>query len=305
MLSMQRASWEQGVAMQALWELGDLDLAYLFAKEAVLRQVGDGRLSVIYTDNGITDPGASGEVVFQLGKTKSDEELVQAHQKMLDYYLSKAPRTDEGIIHHTLNAPEIWIDSMYMLPPYLCVAGKPELAIKQVDGFRKYLWNTEHQLYSHRFHVGENRFINEKFWGVGNGWALAAMARMIDDLPTSMSDERKKLIEMAIANLEGCLKYLRPDGLSHNIIDDSDSFVETNLSQMVAYTIFRGIKSGWLSNSYYEKGEHMRNAVHLLVDGFGYVQGACGAPWFNSPGRATESQAFFLLMEAAHEKINN
>ena len=64
MLSMQRASWEHGVAMQALWEIGEHELAYLMAKEAVLRQIPDGRFSVLYTDNGVTDPAASGEVVF-------------------------------------------------------------------------------------------------------------------------------------------------------------------------------------------------------------------------------------------------
>jgi rhamnogalacturonyl hydrolase YesR len=47
----------------------------------------------------------------------------------------------------------------------------------------------------------------------------------------------------------GCLKYQRPDGLFHNI-SNPDSFVETNLSQMVAYSIDTGIHGGWLPDSY-------------------------------------------------------
>ena len=47
----------------------------------------------------------------------------------------------------------------------------------------------------------------------------------------------------------------------------------------------------------------MRRAAHGKVDERGYVQGVCGAPFFDSPGRATEGQAFFLLMEAAHAKL--
>ena len=39
---MQRASWEHGVAAQAMLELGDNEMAYLMAKEAVLRQLEDG-----------------------------------------------------------------------------------------------------------------------------------------------------------------------------------------------------------------------------------------------------------------------
>lgn len=305
MLSMQRASWEQGVAAQALLESGDYELTYLFAKEAVLRQTDEGRLSVLYTDNGVTDPAASGEAVLKMAKMKNDSELLNGHKKMLHYLMQEAPRTEDNIIHHTLNAPEIWVDSIYMAPPYLSVAGEHAEAVKQIKGIRKYLWNEKHKLFSHRWHAGKNEFINEKFWGVGNGWAIASYARVIDSLPPAMKKEREQLVSYAKENIYGCLKYLRPDGLFHNIVNDTNSFVETNLSQMIAYGIFRGLTSGWLESCYLEKAEKMRNAAHAKVDEPGFVQGACGAPWFKSPGRATESQAFFLLMEAAFDKLNN
>ncbi|MGF7141354.1 glycoside hydrolase family 88 protein [Roseimarinus sediminis] len=305
MLSMQRASWEQGVALQALLESGNTRLALLLAREAVLRQSDEGRLAVLYSDNGVTDPAASGEAVFVLGKTNNDPQLNAAHKKMLNYLLNKAPKTPEGILHHTLNSPEIWIDSMYMAPPYLCVAGHAEEAIKQVEGIRNYLWNEKEQLYSHRYHVAEQRFIIEKFWGVGNGWAIAALARIIDQLPESMSSERKRMIGYAKQNIDGCLKYLRPDGLFHDIVDDPGSFIETNLSQMIAYGLFCGLKSKWLSEDYLDAALQMRKAAHAKVDEWGYVQDVCGAPWFDTPGRATEGQAFFLLMEAAFQKYSS
>ena len=67
-----------------------------------------------------------------------DDDLVQAHKRMLYYPLNKAPRTSDGIIHHTLNAPEVWVDSIYMAPPYLCVAGHPQEAIRQIKGIRNH-----------------------------------------------------------------------------------------------------------------------------------------------------------------------
>jgi unsaturated rhamnogalacturonyl hydrolase len=303
MLSMQRASWEHGVAMQAIWELGYYNMSYLMSKEAVLRQANDGRLSVLYTDNGVTDPAASGEVVLEMARLYNDETLLKAHEQMLDYLINRAPKTAEGILHHTINAPEIWVDSFYMAPPYLCAAGYHAEAMKQAEGFRQALWKPEQQLYAHRWHAGEKHFINEKCWGVGNGWALAAMARMIDLLPGNMQNEREQLINFATEHLEACLRYLRPDGLFHNIMDDPDSFVETNLSQMVAYSIYRGIHSEWLGKELLKTANLMRNAAHSKVDELGFVQGVCGAPWFDQPGSATEGQAFFLLMEAAHQKI--
>ena len=305
MLSMQRASWEQGVAAQALLESGDYGLSYLFAKEAALRQTDEGRLSVLYTDNGVTDPAASGEAVLKMAKMKNDRKLLNAHKKMLHYLMHEAPRTEDGIIHHTMNSPEIWVDSIYMAPPYLSTAGEHTEALKQIEGIRKYLWNDKQKLFSHRWHAGKNEFINEKFWGVGNGWAIASYARVIDSLPQTMKKEREQLVSYAKENIGGCLKYLRPDGLFHNVVNDRNSFVETNLSQMIAYGIYKGVKSGWLNSNYLKKADKMRQAAHAKVDELGFVQGACGAPWFNSPGRATESQAFFLLMEAAFENLNS
>ncbi len=302
MLSMQRASWEQGVAMQAVWEYGESELAYLMAKEAVLRQLEDGRLSVVYTDNGVTDPAASGEVVFRMAKETGEPDFVEANKKMLDFLLDKAPKSDKGILYHILSAPEFWIDSMYMAPPYLCVAGHPKEAIKQIEGFRSALWNSDKKLFSHRWHNEKKMFLNEKFWGVGNGWSMACYARVIDTLPENMQNEKEKLIQYAIENIDACMTYLRADGLFHDIIDDNTTFVETNLGQMIAYTIYRGIKSGWLPENCFEKAEKMRDAAVSKVDEHGFVQGVCGAPHFNSSGRATEGQAFFILMEAARNK---
>jgi rhamnogalacturonyl hydrolase YesR len=304
MLSMQRAPWEQGVAMQACWESGDFEMAYLMAKEAVLRQGNDGRLSMINRSfGGVTDPAAAGEVVFRMAEKYGEKDLSDGHKKMLDYLLNVAPRSGEGVLYHTLKGREFWIDSMYMAPPYLSVAGHPEEAVRQIKGLHRALWNEEKRLYSHRWDDANNDYINEKFWGVGNGWAMASFARVIDSLPESMNKEKNDIIQYAKENIEGCLTHLRPDGLFHNIIDDGQTFIETNLSQMVAYTIYRGIKSGWLSETYFEKAERMREAVHMKVDQHGFVQDVCGAPGFNRPGRATEGQAFFILMESARRGV--
>ncbi|MCF8262084.1 MAG: glycoside hydrolase family 88 protein [Melioribacteraceae bacterium] len=303
LLSMQRASWEQGVSAQAFLECGDIETVVLMAYESVLRQTEDGRLSVLYTDNGVTDPAASGEALLHAAKITGDNVLIFAAEKMLNYLVESAPRSNNGILYHTINSPEIWIDSMYMAPPFLAAANNFAEAIKQIVGMREILWNSNARLYSHRWHDDKKEFINEKFWGVGNGWALVGICRVINLLPVEYEKEREILIIYLIENLEGCLKFLRKDGLFHNIIDDKNSFIETNLSQMVAYTIYCGIKSGWLESQFMPKAELMRSAVRNKIDENGFVQGVCGAPYFNSPGRAAEGQAFYIMMESARNKL--
>lgn len=168
LLTIQRASWEHGVAAQAFLESGDEEITLMMAKEAILRQTDEGQLSVIYQDNGVTDPAASGEAVIFAYKKTGEPQYKEAYEKMLDYLLNKAPKTN-GILHHVKNSPEVWIDSMYMAPPFLAVAGKFEEAVKQIRGFKYCLWNAEEKLFSHMYNIAEKKFIREAFWGVGNG----------------------------------------------------------------------------------------------------------------------------------------
>jgi rhamnogalacturonyl hydrolase YesR len=179
------------------------------------------------------------------------------------------------------------------------VAGAHDESLKQVEGIRRLLWDPKTRLYSHIWDDGKKAFERKAFWGVGNGWAAAGMARVIKALPDSLAAERKKLAGYVREVLDGCLKRRRPDGLFHDVVDDPKTFVETNLGQQLSYTIFRGIKAGWLDKAYLAEAEVMRRAARGKVDDLGYVRDVCGSPTFEKPGVATEGQAFFILMEAA------
>ncbi len=299
MLAMQRYAWEQGVAAQALLELGETELAVLMARDAALRRLEDGRLAVVSSNHGVTDPAANGEAVLYAARETGDPSLHSAAEGMLDYLLNKAPKTEDGTLHHVDDKPQVWIDSAYMAPPFLAVAGHPAEALKQIEGFRRLLWATEAKLFSHIWDDGKKAFHRADFWGVGNGWAAAGMARIIKALPPEMADEKNRLAGYVREVLDGCLAHQRTDGLFHDIVDQPESFVETNLAQMLAYTIYRGIQGRWLDDPYKPAADRMRSAAHTKVDGSGLVRDVCGSPNFDSPGTATEGQAFFLLMEAA------
>jgi unsaturated rhamnogalacturonyl hydrolase len=303
MLSMQRRAWEQGVASQALLELGETDLVILMAKDAVVNQKKDGRLGLNEGDKPVADPASNGEPVLIAAKITGDPALKKAADQMADFLMHKAPRTPDGTIYHNYIENMIWVDAFYMAPPFLAAAGYPGEAVKQIQGYRKILLNPEKKLYYHIWDQDRQKFERKLFWGVGNGWAAAGMTRVIRALPDSMMNE-KKLIESYVREvIDACLKYQCEDGLFHDILDDPSTFTEANCAQMIAYSIYRGVKGGWLDNSYLKKADTIRKAVHKKVDKFGLVQGVCGAPNFDHPGTATEGQAFFLLMEAAYNDL--
>jgi hypothetical protein len=73
---------------------------------------------------------------------------------------------------------------------------------------------------------------------------------------------------------------------------------------MISYTIFRGVKAGYLESGYLKKAQKMRKAANEQVDYLGYVQNVCGVPSFDRPYVAPEGQAFYLLMETAAKDLS-
>lgn len=301
MLAMQRRAWEQGVAAQALLELGETELVILLAKDAVVNQLKDGRLALNEGKGPVTDPAANGEAVLFAAQQTGDERLRLAGERMLDYLLYKAPRTREGIIYHNYIENMVWVDAFYMAPPFLAVSGYPDEAVKQVLGYRKILRDPAYGLYYHIWDDDKQDFQRKLFWGVGNGWAAAGMTRVILALPESLHAEKEQLAGFVRELLEACLRYQRPDSLFHDILNDPSTFVETNAAQMLCYAIYRGVRGGWLNASYISHADRIRRAVVQKVDAYGLVQGVCAAPNFDRAGTATEGQAFFLLMEASYQ----
>jgi unsaturated rhamnogalacturonyl hydrolase len=299
LLTMQRNSWEQGVAAQAFLELNETSTAIMLAREAVHRQGADGRLAIIHDKEGVTDPAANGEALLVAARITNEPALKAASDAMLNYLMNIAPRASDGTIFHIIDAGEIWVDSLYMAPPFLAAVGQADEAIRQIWGIKKRLWNSEKKLYAHIWNEDQKALKRAEFWSVGNGWAAAGITRVIRILPESWDKEKQMLVSHVRDLIDGCLSHQRPDGLFHNVVDQHNTFVETNLSQMLAYSIYRGITGGWLPSAYKEQADKLRAAVHQKVDATGYVHGVCGAPTFDHAGTASEGQAFFLLMEAA------
>ena len=303
MLAMQRASWEQGTAIQAMIECADYDMLRLLVNAAIVRQTRDGRTSMLGSNNNVTDPVAAGYGILKCHELFGDENYKQAADRLYNYCINAAPRNEAGTVYHLNNRREIWSDSVYMLPPFLAAYGDYDECLKQIRGYRACLWNTEKKLFSHRWSDDENSFINARFWGGGNGWAAAAFAIIYELLLADRQDYKTEIASYLTELLEGLQTNLRPDGLFNDFVGEPDSFVETNLSQMAAFAIFKSIKTGAIDAKYLEFAKKMKAGALSKVDEYGYVQGAAGSPSFNSPGTSTEAQAFLLMMLAAEEKL--
>lgn len=302
LLGMQRYNWEQGVAAQAFLEAGDEELAIALAVEGANRQHADGRCCHIADSTAVTDPCAVGEALIFAAEKTGDPFLLAAKDRLLHWALRDAPRSPAGVVYHFLDSRMIWVDSMYMLPPFLARAGEYDEAMRQLDGYWAILFTPENGLLAHQWSDAEERFLRKDAWAVGNGWAMAGMARVIELMPQEHPG-RARIIRRVQQLLAASLRFQREDGAFRDVLDDPSAFREVNFAQMLAYTIYRGVRAGWLEAELLPFAEKARASALNEVDQYGLVRHVCGAPTFDKPGVAPEGQAFHIMMEAARNRL--
>jgi rhamnogalacturonyl hydrolase YesR len=297
-LALQRRDWEQGIFAQAMLQSGQRDKLIQLTRAAMVQQTPDGRMGVV-VNGGPTDPAMGGAAYAQAAEWTGDPAMHEAVERMLTWILQKAPRNADGILYHTFAAPQMWSDGINGAPPFLAAMGHYSEAMLQIDGYRKLLFDPQKKLMAHIWDDGKHQLADPNFWGGGNGWTAAGLARVIRSLPAIRQSDRDHLAAFAREVIDGCLAHQRPEGLFHNVVDAPGTFVETNLAQMLAFAIYQGMADQWLPASYRPRADQMRTAARGKMDAHGFVQGACGAPDFDRPGISTEAQAFCILMESA------
>lgn len=310
MLATQRYPWEQGVCMQALYEQGDMKTAIAMAHDAVLRQGEDGRFAIMDGTVAVTDPASCGEVVWRASEETKDVMYKVACERMLDYLINKAPKTETGIlchntdsIHEGFSDIQIWADSIYMAPPFLAVMGEWEEAYKQIVGMYQYLVDEKTGLIRHIYDAGQSRFVRDKLWATGNGWALMGIERVIEEcLKCDNQLFVRKLQELFVKLIDGMLLFQLEDGRFHDILDDKKSFVDGAAAMMMATAVYRAIANGWLDSNYKAKAELVFDTMDNYVDDYGIIHSVCGCPHFVSEGTSAESMAAYLMMDAWHDK---
>lgn len=312
MLAMQRHPWEQGVCAQALAEAGRDNLWIPMAYDAVMRQDGDGRLAMVGGNNAVSDPAANGEACLRAFEKTGDPFYLEGARRMLDYLEKKAPRTADGIICHNavsfdpdFSPFQLWIDGLYMVPPFLAVMGKTEAAAGQVRGYIRHLFDKEAGLFFHIRDISDGRFVRKKHWATGNGWALMGLARVAEaareqDCP-GIAEEMSAFLNRL---LDAMLRWQLPDGRFRDILDDPESFADGTSAMMMAAAVFRGIRGGYVPPSRREAAETAYRTVAGMMDGIGLIRGVCGCPDFLTEGTSVEAQAAFIMADAWRERLS-
>ncbi len=142
----------------------------------------------------------------------------------------------------------LWIDDMYMITIVQSQA-------YHVTGDRKYIDRTARQmvLYLDELQMPNGLFYHAPdvpfYWGRGNGWMAAGMAKLLGVLPADNPD-RARIMEGYVTMMRSLKKFQGEDGMWKQLVDDPECWSETSGSAMFTYAMIVGVNNGWLDASY-------------------------------------------------------
>jgi len=210
-----------------------------------------------------------------------DQTVAQVYAEI--YFINRDEKVLEGIlqnyelmIEEPMWGPEVgwskaknwsWCDAIFMAPPGMARIAKATGEEKYLDLMNKLFWDTYEYIYDREeklFYRDINykadrdgyqlRSPNGKkiFWGRGNGWVLAGLARTLEYLPKDYPDY-SKYVNLFREMAEQIAMYQQEDGLWRSSLNDPGWFPnpETSSSAMFCFGMASGVNNGFLDPDKY------------------------------------------------------
>lgn len=257
------------------------------------------------------DHNADGQVC---GQTYID--LYNLDTEKQEHKIAAIKAEIDGLVAtNAANDDWFWVDALYMAMPlftklYLITGDEAYLTrmnamYLDTKDKRKLYHTTSHLWYRDGNQKSKNANGKDVFWSRGNGWALAALARVLRDLPENHS-YRQGYINV-FKEMAAALKDVqRTDGFWNVSLIDPNHYggPETSGTALFTYGLSWGINNGILDAETYLPvvTRAWNGMIDLAVkeDGFvGYIQGAGFKPESSQPVNAQSSANFgigaFLL----------
>jgi unsaturated rhamnogalacturonyl hydrolase len=180
----------------------------------------------------------------------------------------------------------VWVDSVYMLVPFLCemfeTTGDTDYLDRASNQFILHadlLQDTNTGLVYHGW--GEAEGTNGIFWGRGNGWFYAAAIDLLDTLPANHPD-RNQILSLYRTQTDGLVAAQKNNGLWNQVLDDPDSWTETTGSAAFCYGILKGIRLGYLDSNYTDEAQACTNGLLASINQDGSIQNASAGAEINT-----------------------
>lgn len=112
------------------------------------------------------------------------------------------------------------------------------------------------------------------YWGRGNGFAAMGYAETLTRLPESHPG-RDALIDMHTRHLDALRGLQRPSGMFSQLLDFPGTYQELTAVCMTGYAVARGLRVGWLDESYRDFAESLWRSASERISVDGAVVDGC------------------------------
>jgi unsaturated rhamnogalacturonyl hydrolase len=230
----------------------------------------------------LDDAGALCVAMIKLQLEKPNYNFRPVIDHLIEFIVYKEYRLADGTfarkrpLHNT-----VWLDDMFMSVPAIAYMGKLtgdtkyfDQATEQIFLFSEKMFDNKKNIFIHGW-IEASPVQPKYHWGRANGWAIMAITEVLNVLPENHKN-RKKLLDLYYNHVQGLAALQSGSGLWHQLLDKSDSYLETSATAIFTYSIVNGINKGWLD---YEAFGPMVllawEALSTKIDAEGKVHGTC------------------------------
>ncbi|MBU2886716.1 glycoside hydrolase family 88 protein [Gilvimarinus agarilyticus] len=229
------------------------------------------------------DDHAIGQVYLDLYETYQEPVMKENIEVVFDWVLEHQSDRDLAFEHpekeviHGANRKYVdpwctvrwcWADAIFMAPPVWAQLAEITGKDKYLEFMNREFWVTTDYLYSEedQLFLRDSRYFTRKadngkpiYWGRGNGWVLAGIARTLPHIPQDFSD-REKYVQLYKEISESLLKAQKSDGSwPASLLEISDTQnPESSATGLIVFALAWGINNDVLPADEYrpavEKG---------------------------------------------------
>jgi unsaturated rhamnogalacturonyl hydrolase len=198
----------------------------------------------------------------KLSEIYRSRRMLEPSLALFDFLLTR--KFDEPLVWgHSIESRELaWCDALFMGPPALAAASTATGNRGYLDLASRLWWKTTDYLYDKDEHLyyRDSRYFDQRepngrkvFWSRGNGWVLAGLARMLQEMPISYPERPRYLSllrDMAakIASLQGADGFWRASLLDPASLPNP----ETSGTGFYVFALAWGINNGVIERRAFE-----------------------------------------------------
>jgi unsaturated rhamnogalacturonyl hydrolase len=285
-----KVDWTNGAAYTGFFALGAMpgNEKYLTALVNIGNDLnwGTGR------DRFMADDYCIGQTYSQLYTKYKDKKMIAPFILQADSIVNK-PHDEPLDWKNKIQLREwAWCDALFMGPTALSYLSTATGDQKYLNTATKLWWKTTEYLYdpAEKLYFRDGSYLQKKekngqkvFWSRGNGWVLAGLVRVMENMPANYPDKKK--FEQLYKDMAGRIAGLQqPDGSWHASLLDPASYPvkETSGTGFYTYAILWGLNLGLLDQKTYwpvVKKAWAALTVSVHPNGMlGYVQRIGAAP---------------------------